>query len=117
MTCLQTHGLEAKCSPEPGPITAGPAEQELRSCFKDHGVEVPGGDATALKRWPVEHGGEVAHRDALKACSLTPAPMGGSAAQCYEDGGTGTAKPALHAKQRATAESNGAAAHAVGDDF
>lgn len=41
--------------------------------------------------------------------------LGGT--EMYEDGGTGTAKPAPHAKQRAAAESNGAGAHAVGDDF
>jgi hypothetical protein len=55
--------------------------QEIRSCLADHGVEVPDGDALALKRWLGQHRDDAAYRDAMKACRLAIAtkPAGGGA--------------------------------------
>jgi hypothetical protein len=51
---------------------AGPSEAELHACLKDHGADVPKGDARALKRWIVEHQDDAAAADAMKACDLAP---------------------------------------------
>jgi hypothetical protein len=48
----------------------GPSEQQLRSCFKDHGIDVPGDDPAALKRWIAEHHDEAATATAMKACDI-----------------------------------------------
>ena len=58
-----------------------PSAQEPRSCLADHGVEVPDGDALALKRWLGQHRGDAAYRDAMEACRLAIAtkPAGGGA--------------------------------------
>jgi hypothetical protein len=58
---------------------AGPSEQQVRSCLKDHGIEVPGDDPVALKRWIGEHRNEAATAAALKACNIGP-PLTKSAA-------------------------------------
>jgi hypothetical protein len=102
------------CSPKPDIAQRGPSEQQLRSCLKDHGVEVPGGDARALKQWLLTHGDDAAYRDALKACDIAPLTkpgVGGGA--CDKEGAVATAIPARRADKVATAESDGADLHAV----
>jgi hypothetical protein len=54
---------------------AGPAPEELRSCLKDHGMDVPDGGPLALKRWLGEHMDDDATADALKACDMV-GPVG-----------------------------------------
>jgi hypothetical protein len=57
------------CNPQkPGDVHPSPSEQQLRSCLKDHGAEVPGDDPAALKRWILEHQDDAATVAALKAC-------------------------------------------------
>jgi hypothetical protein len=73
------------CAPKPDIVRSGPSEQELRSCLKDHGVEVPGGDALALKRWIAAHGDDVAYRDAMKACDMAPVTKR-AAVECAKPG-------------------------------
>ena len=82
------------CAPKPDIVRSGPSEQELRSCLKDHGVEVPGGDALALKRWIAAHGDDVAYRDAMKACDMAPVAKPGGGAPCGEGGGDAVKMPA-----------------------
>jgi hypothetical protein len=66
--------LEA-CTPQPSgsaKAAPGPSEQELRSCLKDHAVDVPAGDALALKQWVRQHVDDAAYRDAMTACGMAP---------------------------------------------
>jgi hypothetical protein len=61
---------------------AGPSEQQLRSCLKDHGIQVPGDDPLALKRWIGEHEGDAATAAALKACDIGPPALKTGAGVC-----------------------------------
>jgi hypothetical protein len=89
-TCLRAHGLDGvpdgpalkparsaleACTPQPAgsaKAAPGPSEQELRSCLKDHAVDVPAGDALALKQWVRQHVDDAAYRDAMTACGMAP---------------------------------------------
>lgn len=101
-----------QCSPEPGTVKPGPSEQELRSCLKDHGVEVAG-DARALKQWIVEHGGDAANRDALRACDIGPVPKPLGAAACDKDGAVAPATQGGRADDVTTVEARGSGTQAV----
>jgi hypothetical protein len=84
----------AACTPKPTRVKPGPSEQQLRSCLKDNGVAVPDGDARALKQWLLEHGGDAAYRDAMKACDMAPVAKPGGGAPCGEGGGDAVKMPA-----------------------
>ena len=95
-----------------GPPDAKPApsEQQVRSCFKDHGIEVPGDDPMLLKRWIFEHHDEAATAAALKACDIAPFTKP-SAVACGKDGEAVPAKPAdTTASPEAPAANGGASA-------
>ena len=63
----------AVCSPKPRVVkTAGPSEQELRSCLTKHRVTLPAGDGRVLKNWLLDHGDDAANRGAMKACHFEP---------------------------------------------
>jgi hypothetical protein len=81
----------------------GPSEQQLRSCLKDHGVNVPGDDPAALKRWIVEHHDEAATAAALKACDIGMVTKSDHVA-CGKDGPVGEATPAKPANKAGTTE-------------
>jgi hypothetical protein len=98
-----------ECAPEPAKAKAGPFEKELRSCLKDHGIEVPGDDARALKRWLLEHGDDAAYRDALKACDIAPVTKPAGAGACDKKGAVAIAVPAGRAKEVTIFESPGTA--------
>jgi hypothetical protein len=73
---------------------AGPPEQ-VRSCLKDHGIEVPAGDdPIALKRWIGEHADEAATAAALKACDIGPPVAKSGTGVCREPGPVTAAGPA-----------------------
>lgn len=80
--------LDACAPPDPGKQAF---EQQLRSCLKDHGIDVPG-DA-ALKPWIGEHHYDAATAAALKACDVgfVERSRGGA---CTKDGPVGEAGPA-----------------------
>jgi hypothetical protein len=90
--------LDACAPPDPGRQAF---EQRLRSCLKDHGIDVAG-DAE-LKRWIVEHQTEAATGAALKACDirLVDKPKAGA---CDKDGPVGEAGPAKPADKTDTTE-------------
>jgi hypothetical protein len=60
----------AQPAPQPSAQEMQPSAQEIRSCLADHGVEVPDGDALALKQWLGQHRDDAAYRDAMVACRL-----------------------------------------------
>jgi hypothetical protein len=98
----------ADCSPKPRIVEVhGPSEQELRSCLTEHGVEIPGGDAVALKRWLLAHGDEAANRDAMKACTM--APIAEPGVRCEKEGVVATASPAGRADDKGATVARGAA--------
>lgn len=63
---------------------------------------------------PVEHEGDAAHRDALKACDLGPMRKPGIAGACGEDVTTAKAIPAKRADRVAIAAPEGGDVQAVG---
>jgi hypothetical protein len=89
------------CSPPDG----GPQrdEQRLRSCLKDHGIEVAGDDPAALKRWIGEHHDDAATAAALKACDAGFVDKS-KAVTCGKDGPAGEAVPAKPADKTDTTE-------------
>jgi len=101
----------AACSPKPVIVKAGPSAQEVRSCLDDHGVEVPGDDALALKRWVAEHADDAAYRDAMKACDLGPVTKSGIGRGCAKEGAVAMAIPAERPQKVAT----GATVHEFSD--
>jgi hypothetical protein len=105
--------LSACSPPKPGIARPGPSEQQLRSCLKEHGVEVPAGDGRALKQWLFEHGDDAANRDALKACDMAPPIKREVGGACFKEGAVGTGVPAGRAAKGATLESRGADVHDV----
>jgi hypothetical protein len=72
-------------------VNHGPSEQQLRSCLKDHGIDVPGNDPAALKRWIGEHQDDAAAAAALKACNVGPVTK--TAAGACRTAGPVTATP------------------------
>jgi hypothetical protein len=129
--CLRAHGLDAApdgaalkpwlgqrlnedatkraldaCAPQKvvTDVKAGPSEQQVRSCLKDHGIEVPGGDPVALKRWIGEHANEAATAAALKACDIGPPVDKSAAGVCGTAGPVPDVGPAKPADKNATPE-------------
>jgi hypothetical protein len=95
-----------KCAPEPTIVRLpGPSEKELRTCLADHGVAIPAGDARALKTWILEHGDDVANRDASKACHIAPPGKPGDGGPCASERGVVTAVPGGRADKPARAAS------------
>ncbi len=90
------------CGTQVDEAKPGPSEQQLRSCLKDHGIEVPGDDPAALKRWIFEHQDE-ATAAALKACDIGPVTKSAAVA-CSKDGPVAGAVPAKPADKPDTAE-------------
>jgi hypothetical protein len=73
----------AACGSKPTVVkSAGPTEQDLRTCLAGHGVALPSGDGRALKTWLLEHGGDAANRDAMKACHFLPPEKAVAAGPC-----------------------------------
>ncbi len=102
--------LEACSPPKPGIAKVGPSEQELRSCLTDHGVELPGGDARALKTWVLNHGDDAANRDAMRACGMASVIKRHAGGACgKEHVVVGPEVPAERAKKLTPAESTGTA--------
>jgi hypothetical protein len=91
------------CAPQPVEAKAWPSEQELRSCLKDHGVDVPGDDPAALKRWIVEHHDEAATAAALKACDIGMVTKSAGVG-CGKDGPLREATPAKPADKTGAVE-------------
>jgi hypothetical protein len=94
-----------------GDVKERPSEQQLRSCFKDHGIDVAGDDPAALKRWIGDHHDEAATAAALKACDVGFVEKS-KAGACGKDGPVGEAGPAKPADKTDTTEApaaNGAA--------
>jgi hypothetical protein len=83
---------------------AGPSEQQVSSCLKDHGIEVPGDDPVALKRWIGEHETDAATADALKACHIGPPAIKSATGVCRDAGPVTEAGPAKRADKKATPE-------------
>ena len=84
----------AVCAPKPTRVEVpGPSEQELRSCLTDHGLEVPGGDGVALKRWLLAHGDDEANREAMKACDMAPVAKPADGGACSKEGVVGRWSP------------------------
>lgn len=110
-----THRALEECSPKPGVVKAGPSEKELRSCLKDRGVEVPGDDARALKRWLLEHGDDAAYRDALKACDVAPVIKRAGAGECDKEVAVAKAIPAGRAEKVTIFEAGGTGVQEVSD--
>ena len=82
------------CAPQPAAEgRAAPSEQQLRSCLKDHGLEVPGDDPAALKRWMGEHSDEEAVLAARKACDIGMVTKSATA-ECGKHGSVTEAVPA-----------------------
>jgi hypothetical protein len=86
-----------------GDVKTGPSEQQLRACLKDHGVEVPGDDPAALKRWIVEHHDEAATAAAMKACDLGMVTKSAGVG-CGKDGPVAEATPAKPADKTGAVE-------------
>ncbi|MCW2963765.1 MAG: hypothetical protein JWO17_1017 [Actinomycetia bacterium] len=82
---------------------AGPSEQELRSCLKNHGIEVPGDDPMSLKRWIGEHHEQAATASALEACDVGFADKSAAVAR-GKDGPVCEAGPANPTDRKATPE-------------
>jgi hypothetical protein len=104
--------LEACAPPQLVETKPGPSEQELRTCLKDHGVDVPGDDPAALKRWIVEHHDEAASNAALKACDVGMVTKSAGVA-CGKASPAGEAIPAVRADKTGAVEApaaNGAVA-------
>jgi hypothetical protein len=105
------------CAPKPDIVkSAGPSEQELRSCLSDHGIPVPGGDGFALKRWLLAHGDDAANRDAMKACRVAPPGKPADGGPCAsKEPGIRMAIHAGRADKPATAVSGGTGARSAPD--
>jgi hypothetical protein len=89
---------------------------ELRACLKEHGVEVPGDDDIALKRWLLEHGDDDAYRDAFDACNFRLVKRDGHPAACGEEGALVQPVPRGGANEVVIFKSRDTEARAAGDD-
>jgi hypothetical protein len=68
----QDQGVNAAmdaCDPKP----TAPAADELVTCLRAHGLDVPAGNSD-VKRWIVEHAKDANAQDAFKACHFNPEP-------------------------------------------
>jgi hypothetical protein len=98
------------CGTQVDEAKPGPSEQQLRSCLKDHGIEVPGDDPAALKRWIGEHQDDAAAAAALKACDVgfVEKSKGGACGKDGPVGEAGPAKPAIKTDHTEAPAANGA---------
>jgi hypothetical protein len=83
-----TRAVEA-CTPEKR-VAAAPAEEELRSCLEEHGAQIEGDDAVAIKRWIAAHEDDPAAREAMEACKLAAKPGGSPCGDQGVDAAPGT---------------------------
>jgi hypothetical protein len=95
------------CAPKPRIAKAGPSAEQLRSCLNDHGVEVPGGDARALKQWLFDHGDDAAYRDAMKACDMASPTKPGAGGGCDKEAAVGAGTPPARAGDKIVTDKAG----------